>query len=118
LLHELTSYDGSEFVQFNKEFVINASIVQKLTLTILKFTVPLEALSQNPISMKEPTLFVWTVGSSNIILKKKDSLQMKAKSTRWVVHQSKEEALLLQVLRKIIGFFGSWQSGHSGRKFS
>jgi hypothetical protein len=72
MLHKLTSYDGS-----------------------------LEVSIRNPISMKEPTLFVLTMRSFNIILKKEDLapylklvqyLQMKANSTRWVVLQNKEEA--------------------------
>jgi hypothetical protein len=64
-LYELASYDSSEFVEFDKGYVINASIVQDSAFTILNFTVPLEASNRNPISMKEPTLFVWAVGSSN-----------------------------------------------------
>ena len=64
-LHGLTYYDDATFVQFDTQSLIDSSIVQTSTMTILNFTIPLEASNRNPISKTDPTLLIWAVGTSN-----------------------------------------------------
>jgi hypothetical protein len=65
MLYRLTSYDSSTFEQFDAQSLIDSSILQNTTGTVLQFTIPLEESNRNPISMTDPTLFMWAVGTSN-----------------------------------------------------